>query len=554
MKTTHIGKTYTNKFHSSLCNNDMTFEDCELAILRQAVDDSELKSKSEVINGPHIAKIISILEKFLIDKKLICYGGTAINNILPKEIQFYDRNIEIPDYDFYSTNAMNDSIELADIYFNNGYTEVEAKSGVHYGTFKVFVNFIPIADITFLDSTIFDSIKKEAIEVDNILYAPPNFLRMNMYIELSRPAGDVSRWEKVLKRLTLLNRSYPLKIAENCSKIELLRKMTISSDKSEIIYQITRDSFIDEKVVFFGGYATSLYTKYMQYKNKNAIQKNPDFDVIAIDPEKVANNVADNLTNEGVENVSIIRHEEIGEVIPFHYEIQINKESVAFIYKSIACHSYNSINIDDKYINIATIDTMLTFYLAFYYVNKPYYYRDRIMCMIQYLFYVEQKNRLEQKGLLKRFTISCYGKQDTLSDIRLNKTNKFKELKNKKNTDEYNMWFLKYIPNDINNNFKQKIIKNRYNTVKKSTIRKNSVPYNLSKRKSVENKTININDIERNSIGKNDYQNKSKKSYSLKRNTIQKNSLEKNKYHFTNNENENNNKPKGLLSQIFGHL
>ncbi len=47
--------------------------------------------------------------------------------------------------------------------------------------------------------------------VNGIRYAPPNFLRMNMYLELSRPAGDVSRWEKVFKRrvtteyLTLTN-------------------------------------------------------------------------------------------------------------------------------------------------------------------------------------------------------------------------------------------------------------------------------------------------------------------------------------------------------------
>ena len=43
------------------------------------------------------------------------------------------------------------------------------------------------------------------------MYAPPNFLRMSMYLELSRPEGDVSRWEKVLKRLILLNKHYPLR-------------------------------------------------------------------------------------------------------------------------------------------------------------------------------------------------------------------------------------------------------------------------------------------------------------------------------------------------------
>ena len=106
---------------------------------------------------------------------------------------------------------MNDAKELADLYFKAGFPEVEAKSGVHHGTYKVFVNFIPIADITLLHVDLYKSIKRESISVGGILYAPPNFLRMSMYLELSRPAGDISRWEKILKRLTLLNKNYPLK-------------------------------------------------------------------------------------------------------------------------------------------------------------------------------------------------------------------------------------------------------------------------------------------------------------------------------------------------------
>ena len=50
-------------------------------------------------------------------------------------------------------------------------------------------------------------LKNDAIIKNKIYYAPPNFLRMSMYLELSRPDGDVSRWEKVLKRLILLNKT-----------------------------------------------------------------------------------------------------------------------------------------------------------------------------------------------------------------------------------------------------------------------------------------------------------------------------------------------------------
>jgi hypothetical protein len=105
----------------------------------------------------------------------------------------------------------------------------------------------------------------------------------------------------------------------------------------------------------------------------------------------------------------------------------------------------------------------LAFYLSFIYADKPYYQKDRLLCMAQFLFEIEQKNRLEQKGLLKRFSIDCYGKQPTLESMRAEKSEKFKELKNKRNTKEYEMWFLKYLPGDKNKS------KGNANTVSKDS-------------------------------------------------------------------------------------
>ena len=133
---------------NTVCDDKMTFQDCELAVLRHAVDLNEDIKGRRVVGNSDVKEILKIVEQFIINKKLICYGGTAINNILPKSVQFYNKDVEIPDYDFFSPNAMDDSKELADIYYNSGYIDVEAKAGMHYGTYKVFVNFIPIADIT----------------------------------------------------------------------------------------------------------------------------------------------------------------------------------------------------------------------------------------------------------------------------------------------------------------------------------------------------------------------------------------------------------------------
>jgi hypothetical protein len=104
-------------------------------------------------------------------------------------------------------------------------------------------------------------------------------------------------------------------------------------------------------------------------------------------------------------------------------------------------------------VKIATIDTMLSFYLAFLYADKPYYneFLSRILCMSKFLFDVQQKNRLEQKGLLKRFSISCYGHQESVEEIRSNKSKKYKELKQKRNKKEFEEWFLNYKPDDLKN-------------------------------------------------------------------------------------------------------
>ncbi len=414
------------------CDKSMSFTECELAVLRSAVDLAQEKIGKRVVNTPEIQEMITIVENFIRRKNLVCYGGTAINNILPKEDQFYDRDVEIPDYDFFSPNSLNDAKELANIFYDSGYAEVEAKSGQHAGTFKVFVNFIAIADITYLPPELFVSIQANSIRVAGILYTPPNYLRMSMFLELSRPAGDTDRWEKIFKRLTLLNKHYPL-VGKQCATMDFQRKLEghLAGDE---IYDVVKDTFINQGVVFFGGYAISIYSKYMPKNLQKKFEKIPDFDVLSNDPKTTAEIVKERLKDIDITNVKIVKHDEIGDVIPEHYEIIVEKDTIAFIYKPVGCHSYNNIHVDGKVVKIATIDTMLSFYLAFLYTNRGYFDPDRILCMSQFLFDVEQKNRLEQKGVLRRFSITCYGHQNSIEEIKAEKAIKYKELKKKRLT------------------------------------------------------------------------------------------------------------------------
>jgi Poly(A) polymerase catalytic subunit len=479
----------------SLCSPTMSFQECQLMILRHAMEINEKKAKQIVKQKLQVEPIMSIVQEFLRQKQLICYGGLAINNILPEHAQFYDQDIEIPDYDFYSSHALEDAIALADVYYQHGYLDVEAKSGMHYGTFKVFVNFIPVADITYLHPDLFHILQQETIVKHDIHYASPNYLRMNMFLELSRPEGDVSRWEKVMKRLQLLNTYYPMKTTTHtsCQPLDIPYPF-VDAYSSDIIYHTVRDIFVEEGCIFFGGYTNhissfqkkggmrkkqrnhspsihsisdnnnmeSVETTESNMRSQTSSYQYSDFDVLSIHAKETANTLIQKFISLGIP-AFFIEYSAIGEIIPKHYDICLRTSTstststggmekeyvrIATIYEPIACHSYNTIEYHGTQVHIATIDTILSFYLAFHFSKKSKYYQDRILCMANVLFQMEHQQRKKHpQHIMTRFPSTCYGKQKTIYDIRLERARKYHELTTKTpNVKEYNMWFLKYSP------------------------------------------------------------------------------------------------------------
>jgi hypothetical protein len=259
------------------------------------------------------------------------------------------------------------------------------------------------------------------------------------------------------------------------------------SDKvnGQQIYETVKETLINQSVVFFGGYAISLYSKYMPVSLQKQLKKIPDFDVISSDPETTAEIIKERLKDINITNVKIIKRPSISDVIPIHLQVQVGKDTIAFIYKPIACHSYNNIVVQGKLVRIATIDTMLSYYLAFLYTGRNYYDVDRILCMSKFLFEVQQKNRLQQKGLLKRFSITCYGHQESREELRAEKSEKFKELKGKKGTREFEEWFLTYRPIDND----KKSLKNSNKKEKDQTSAKTKKKSSKTKKTKKNNKS-----------------------------------------------------------------
>ena len=75
--------------------------------------------------------------------------------------------------------------------------------------------------------------------------------------------------------LILLNKNYPLK-GKSCFDLQFQRSYDGSTSEQFDIYEITKTSFINQGLVFFGGFACSLYGKYMpkkQRKQKSTTEK-----------------------------------------------------------------------------------------------------------------------------------------------------------------------------------------------------------------------------------------------------------------------------------------
>jgi hypothetical protein len=425
-------------------NKKQSIEEMENDILNTHLNSLEIERRENMVNSIEIKRMLEIVKQFIKKKKLVCYGGFAINELLPKNDKIYDEKIDIPDYDFFSSNALNHAKELADIFFKKGYENVEAKTTVHHGTFKVFVNYIPIADITGMDHNLFKTIQKKAIRINGILVTDPIFLKMAMYLELSRPEGQIDRWAKVLNRLNLINKYYPYP-KNVCGKITYDKE----NDNQNHIYETLKTAFIDKDVVFLGQYANSHYSKYINDKrDKKMFEKIADYDVLAENPKNVAAYVMSKLKTYG--NVKIKKREKFGETIPEGYEVILDNDILAIIYAPLNCYNYNVISENNRNVNIATIDTILSYYLAFTYGNTKLYDTDRLLCIAKHLFEIQEENKLKDKGLFQRFSKPCIGKPESLNDlrdIRAKKYEKFiKDGTNTKKNPEYEEWFLNYKP------------------------------------------------------------------------------------------------------------
>jgi len=200
------------------------FDDIIASIAEQAVHEKHTSSLKKISKDKSPRALVSVddpnkypyVKDFIMAKGLKIYGGVAINSYLPKEEKFYTA-YDIPDYDFYSPDPWNHAVELADLLYKKGYKYSEAKAGIHKGTYKVYANLWPVADITYMPQEEFD--KMETKTINNLRVVSPFKILESMYKEFSEPYSNPARWPKVATREKLIQKWVnPLNHKFPCSK------------------------------------------------------------------------------------------------------------------------------------------------------------------------------------------------------------------------------------------------------------------------------------------------------------------------------------------------
>ena len=358
--------------------------------------------------NPELRRALVIVEQFLRDTKLPCYGGMAINAHLPADKKFYDFSKTIPDYDFYSPTADEHADMLIALLEKAKFSNIAKRFGVHEGTYKVYVNYHGVADITLMAPWLFNKLIKDAIVEDRITYVSADYLRLCMYLELSRPLGEVERWDKVYKRLLLLNIYKPIK--STCDA------PTDSISLPKNIYSNLLKYIIDQNCVFAGAELADVY-KNPNTRTISLLKTTYPIIVYAEEPRIHISRLRQ-LIQSADQNVSleVVHWRRLLTLIPEMYGIKINGKLSVILMEKLYCHSYNTITVPRfGKLLISSLDNTITLYFLLSYLRDiDELVPETFLCFAHRLVEISSNTRDKNKpGRYPAFVLPCSGHQES---------------------------------------------------------------------------------------------------------------------------------------------
>ena len=374
--------------------------------LDNIVSEAQTRIDLDSAQNPALRKAIHIVEAFLRHTHRVCYGGQAINAQLPIKDQFYNPELSLPDYDFFTPDAKSDTESLIDELKAAGYTEISKRIGIHEGTIKIYVNYTAIADISQVIPEFYKNIYSKSRVVNGINYADPIFLRMMMYLELSRPRGEVARWSKVYERLFLFDKAHPLRCH---SKMSLVQSKAAENVRPALVRYMIKNhrSFMGADLhLLYKSPSRAMRVRFLLQGSAPIVFLSPDAEMDA-----------DMLVEEThSKKVSIPGYQNI---IPAMVALYNQEDLVGVIVQEEACHSIVTFPLTKhRQIRVASLETVLTFLIGLYYREDSLLMtQESLLCWLKQYIDLSDHYKVKPTKLVPAFSIECTGYQTTFASL-----------------------------------------------------------------------------------------------------------------------------------------
>jgi hypothetical protein len=408
------------------------FRDIDINALNKELKDLEIKIRQQKLEyyeptEIEMNKVYLDIVDFIKTNNRIIYGGQAMNTFIKqknKDDVFYS-DIDMADYEFYSPDPVKDLMNLCDILFKKGYSNVQGSSATHDGTYKVFVNFHPYCDISYISDTIFN--KLPVISINELKYIHPYFSSVDTYRVYTDLIFSSYRLEKTIERSQLLFKHYPLTTKE--TNVE--EKIT---DINEKILTFVRQKIIhDSKLIVIGKYAYNYYIKKAKLTDLATIN---DYEVISTKFNDDVKTILDILKERYAKHISYDKHYQFLEFTGKKYVFKYNNNPILTVYShNNRCIVYRY--SEPKKTNFGTFPLVFMHLL----INYNYGLIHNVSNYKKYLIMVSNMNKAKNKYLKTHnktildetpfihFTFKCMGDAIDQQRLRFLKIQEKKKLK-----------------------------------------------------------------------------------------------------------------------------
>lgn len=382
--------------------------------LKEIIQEEEIKDTRSKLEK--FEKLFDIMKDFFKKRKIIIYGGAAMNMHLPKEHKIYTDD-DFPDFDCFSCCPKKDAEDLSNLFAKNNYKYIEIKYAMHDGTYKIYVDFEPICDITKLSKKNHAILFKQASLIDGYYVTSVRHLKSASYLELAIPKSSLFRWQKVIQRIKLMENEF--RNNKSSFSMKSLQFISFNDKVNKCIKEMTSYA-IENNLVLAGNTAIQYYLS-----SDNSIETEPTsfmltnssgvFQCLSDDMKTTVDKLKKCVEKHNFKNIQV-REEHQDFITPYtkiyvtyfddKYTFERIKLNLCTVYSANE-HCYSYVKESDK--RVVSIFFLLHIMYHSLYIKEEDIDRVNIKNII---------NTLIKKINVNHFKTECYGTEVSMNEIR----------------------------------------------------------------------------------------------------------------------------------------